>query len=71
MIAFEPEAKDFFNSVPLDPASKIDAIYFGYRCQENHIRTIRKVVTQHYPDAKFYKMTSDYTDIYCLKAIEI
>ena len=71
MIAFEPEAKEFFNSVPLDPASKIDAIYFGYRCQENHIRTIRKIVTQHYPDAKFYKMTSDYTDIYNLSAEEI
>lgn len=71
MIAYEPEAKEFFNSVPLDSASKIDAIYFGYRCQENHIRTIRKIVKQHYPDAKFYKMSSDFTDIYCLKAIEI
>ena len=71
MIAYEPEAKDFFNSIPLDSASKIDAIYFGYRCQETHIRTIREIVTQHYPDAKFYKMFSDFTDIYCLKAKEI
>lgn len=71
MIAYDPEATDFYITIPLDKASKIDAIYFGYRCPDAHIRTIRKIVAQHYPKAKFYQMKSDFTNVYYLKAEEI
>lgn len=71
MIAYEPEIEGKYHAIPLDRSSKIESIYFGYKCPNEHIRTIRKIVTQHYPDAKFYKMSSDFTNIYCLKAEEI
>lgn len=71
MIAYEPEIEGKYHPIPLDASSKIDCIYFGYKCSNERIRTIRKIVTQHYPDVKFYKMSSDFTNIYYLKAEEI
>ena len=71
MIAYEPEINGKYHPIPLDELSKIESIYFGYKCSNERIRTIQKIVTQHYPDVKFYKMSSDFTNIYCLKAEEI
>lgn len=70
LITYAPDKKGEFLSIPLDEKSTIDAVYFGYRCPDEKIQTIKNALIK-YPSVKFYKMSSNYNDIYRLTAIPV
>lgn len=65
LISYVPGLSNLFCPVPLDDASYIKCIYFGYKCDDKNIRTIKKILANK-PDIKYYKMKSDYKDIFRL-----
>lgn len=69
LIAYFPENESFFCQIPLGE-SKIESIYFGYKCPKEHIKTIMNLFPEK-GNISFYKMESDYSNIYRLKAKEI
>ena len=68
LISYDASCKDDFQQIPLDESSRIETIYFGYRCPQNSIRDIMKILGNH---VEYYKMDCDYDNIYSLKMIEI
>ena len=70
MIAYEPDVIGYYHSIPLDDGSFIGNVFFGYRCPDKHIETIKKVLSNQ-EQIKFYKMESSLEDIYHLSYIEI
>lgn len=70
LITYVPDKEGDYLSIPLDPESSLKAVYFGYRCNEDTIRTVRNALANK-PDIQYFKMDSDYADIYRLKAIPI
>lgn len=70
MIAYEPDVSGYYNSIPLDDGSFIEKVFFGYRCPDKHIETIKRVLSNQ-EQIKFYKMESSPEDIYHLSYIEI
>lgn len=69
LIAYFPENESSFCQIPLGE-SKIESIYFGYKCPKEHIKTIMNLFPEK-GNISFYKMESDYSNIYRLKAKEI
>lgn len=67
LITYAPDKKEEFLSIPMDEKSTIEAVYFGYRCPDKKIQTIKNALSN-YPATKFYKMSSNYNDIYRLTA---
>ena len=67
LITYVPDKDGDYLTIPLDEGSSIKAVYFGYRCPEETIKTVRNALAN-YVGIQFYKMTSDYNDIYRLKA---
>lgn len=65
LISYELGSSDLFCPVPLDDASYIKCIYFGYKCDDKNIRTIKKILANK-PEIEYYKMKSDYKDIFRL-----
>lgn len=59
LIAYDINHKEDFYQIPLKD-SKIKSIYFGYRCPQKHIDTIKHILGE---NIQYYKMESDYTDI--------
>lgn len=70
LISYGPDIIGDFFAIPLDKESYIECIYFGYRCPDKRIETIRKILANK-PNIKFYKMISSPGDIYNLTAEEI
>ena len=70
LITYIPDVAGYYYSIPLDDNSFIDSIYFGYRCADDTIRTVRNALRA-YPDIHFFKMNSDYRDIYKLRATQL
>lgn len=70
LIAYEPDVKGDFHSIPLDEGSHIEKIYFGYRCPDKHIDTIKKILANQ-SQVKFLKMQSLPEDIYHLSSKEV
>lgn len=62
LIAYDINHKEDFYQIPLGD-SKIKSIYFGYRCPQKHIDTIKHILGK---DIQYYKMESDYTNIFRL-----
>lgn len=72
LIVYNPNKEESFYGVTLDNESEIDSIFFGYRCPDTTINTIKNIFkrqTKSLP--KFYKMTLDDKNIYKLKYIKI
>lgn len=67
LIAYMPEAQSHFSPIPLGDSCRIDAIYFGVKCNDNNIRTIKKILKD--TDISFYRMDYNINDVYNLKAI--
>lgn len=67
LITYAPDMKGEFLSIPIDKESSIEAVYFGYRCPDSKIKTIKNALSA-FPAIKFYKMSSNYNDIYRLTA---
>lgn len=66
LISYNPQVEGKFHSISLDSDSGIGAIYFGYRCDENDIKTIMNICSERYKGIKFYKMELNPTNIYKL-----
>ena len=60
-----------YNEIELDSESNIEAIYFGYRCSDQDIQTIKNICIERYNNINFYKMTLNTTDIYNFNAVKI
>lgn len=69
LIAYFPDNESPFCQIPLGN-SKIESIYFGYKCPEEHIKTIRNILSDK-ENITYFKMQSDYSDVYKLRAIKI
>lgn len=69
LIAYLPDNESPFCQIPLGN-SKIESIYFGYKCPEEHIKTIRNILSDK-ENITYFKMQSDYSDVYKLRAIKI
>ena len=69
LIAYLPDNENPYYQIPLEE-SKIESIYFGYKCPEEHIKTIKNILSD-YKEITYFKMDSDYSNIYKLKARQI
>lgn len=67
LISYGPDIIGDFFAIPLDEDSHIEAIYFGYRCSDKRVQTIRRIMANK-PNIQYYKMNSCYGDIYNLIA---
>ena len=70
LITCAPDINGYFLTIPIDEESSIDEVYFGYRCSEETIKTVRNALS-YVSGIKYFKMSSDYKDIYKLKATPI
>lgn len=72
LIVYNPNKEDSHYGIELDNDSRIEAIFFGYRCPENTINTIKSIFYQQQnKDIKFYKMDLDEDDVYSLRYVEL
>ena len=72
LIVYNPNNEDSHYGIELDNDSRIEAIFFGYRCPENTINTIKSIFYQQQnKDIKFYKMDLDEADVYSLRYVEL
>lgn len=53
----------------LTPKSSIVAVYFGYRCLDDNIQIIKKLL--HGRNIRYFKMDIDYSNVHRLKPVEI
>ena len=71
LIVYNPNKEDAFYGIPLDKDSCIEAIYFGCRCEQKTINTIKNLFSKSDTPPKFYQMKLDRTDVYHLKWKEV
>lgn len=71
LISYNPMIEGKYNEIELDSESNIEAIYFGYRCSDQDIQTIKNICIERYNNINFYKMTLNTTDIYNFNAVKI
>ena len=71
LIVYNPNKEDAFYGIPLDKDSCIEAIYFGCRCEQKTINTIKNLFSKTDTPPKFYQMKIDRTDVYHLKWKEV
>ena len=72
LIVYDPTKIQDFYGIPLDDDSSIEGIYFGYRCSEQNINTIKNIFKQRKMECpNFYKMEIDQEDVYKMKCREI
>ncbi len=69
LISYSPFYESPFIPIELDSASKISKIYFGARCSDRHIETIKSIFAS--KDIEFYKMEIDYSDIFSLNIVPL
>ncbi len=69
LISYSPGYESPFIPIKLDAASKISKIYFGARCSNRHIETIKSIFAG--KDIEFYKMEIDYSDIFSLNIVPL
>lgn len=68
LIVYNPNKTEQFYGIELDDESEIEAIFFGYRCSEVAINTIKNIfINKNAKVPKFYKMILDENNVYNLK----
>lgn len=68
LIVYNPNKTEQFYGIELDNESEIEAVFFGYRCPDVTINTIKNIfINKNTKTPKFYKMTLDENNIYNLK----
>ena len=70
LLSYNPEIEGDFYSIPLDKDSTIKAVYFGLRCQEQTIETVKNILREE-KDITFYKMKKNPKNIYKLECYKI
>lgn len=66
LIAYMPEEQSHFSPIPMGDSCRIDAIYFGVKCNDNNIKTIKNILKD--TDINFYRMDYSINDVFNLKA---
>ncbi len=70
LIAYLPEMPNpntHFNSIPMGEFCRIDSIYFGIRCSNNTINTVKNILKN--TDVKYYRMVNNPNSVFDLKAL--
>ena len=67
LISYDASCEKDYQQITLDNDSSIEAIYFGYRCPENSIRDIMRIVGS---NTQYYKMEYNSLNIYKLEIIK-
>ena len=67
LIVYNPNKEDAFYGIPLDKDSCIEAIYFGCKCDQKTINTIKNLFSKADIPPKFFKVYSESKDVYQLK----
>lgn len=69
LLQYKPQEGALRVQYKLCDKSKISAIYFGYRCPNENIQIIKKLLLG--TRTRFYKMEIDYSNIFKFKLVEI
>lgn len=69
LIAYMPDAISHFSVIPMGSECTIEAVYFGKRCDEHSIRTIKAILRS--TNVHYYKMVSEIDDIFNLNVIPV
>ena len=64
LIDYNPNIETPYYGISLDTESSIKSIYFGFRCEESTINTIKALFKNHDVIPKFYKMELDRSNVY-------
>mgnify|MGYP006885934285 FL=1 len=64
LIDYNPNIEAPYYGIALDTESSIESIYFGFRCEESTINTIKALFKNHNVTPKFYKMELDRSNVY-------
>lgn len=64
LIAYLPENKEEYKGIDLDKDSFIEAIYFGYRCEDTTINKVKSYFDYCKHKTTFYKMELNKGDVY-------
>lgn len=70
LITYMPDEEGNFVSLPLATSARIKSIFFGYKCPDEHIKTITKALSS-FPDIKYYRMVSRSESIFHLDAVPL
>lgn len=70
LISYNPNVDGKFYSINLDDDSDIEAIYFGCKCDESDMKTIKNICDKIYKNIKYYKMRINLDNIYNLNKDE-
>lgn len=68
LIYYDTSCEDDFKQIPLDDESRIEAIYFGYKCSVANMCRIMKILGE---DVRYYKMKHNLGGIYKLDIEEV
>lgn len=69
LLQYKPQEGALRVQYKLCDRSKVSAIYFGYRCPEENIQIIKKLLSE--TCIRFYKMEVDYSNIFKFKLVEV
>ncbi len=69
LISYSPNDNAPYIPIKLDKDSRITKIYFGARCLDRNIETIRNILSGQ--NVEFYKMGINYSDIYSLTVTQL
>ena len=64
LISYNPEKEGNFDAISLDTENKIEAVYFGYSCEERHKKIIINVLQGN--DVKFFDIENCSENVYKL-----
>ena len=64
LIDYNPNIETPYYGIALDVDSHIESIYFGYRCEDSTINTIKALFKDKNETPKFYKMKLDKENVY-------
>ena len=64
LIDYNPNIETPYYGIALDKESYIESIYFGFRCEDSTINTIKALFKNHDTIPKFYKMELDRSNVY-------
>lgn len=64
LIDYNPNVETPYYGIALDVDSHIESIYFGYRCEDSTINTIKALFKDKNETPKFYKMKLDKENVY-------
>lgn len=71
LIDYNPNIETPYYGIALDKESYIESIYFGFRCEDSTINTVKALFKNHDAIPKFYKMELDRSNVYSMICKEL